>query len=191
VVTNASNCQDSATVELLQRPPLEIELVDSGVALCGISNGYLEVDASGGSGGYVYQWEDGYGALLTEIHSGTYNLIVTDALGCEQVASYDLICFDEIPIEETQIITPNNDGLNDVLYLENLYLYPQHRIRVYNRWGALVYEASPYENNWQGTWEANGSGEVLPSATYYFLIETEPQDALVFRGFVEIQNEVR
>ncbi|MDA7743651.1 gliding motility-associated C-terminal domain-containing protein [Flavobacteriales bacterium] len=191
VVTNASNCQDSATVELHQRPPLEIELLDSGVALCGVSNGYLEVDASGGSGGYVYQWENGFGALLTEIYSGTYNLIVTDALGCEQFASYDLICFDEIPIEETQIITPNNDGLNDALYLENLYLYPQHRIRIYNRWGALVYEASPYENNWQGTWEANGSGEALPSATYYFLIETEHQDALVFRGFVEIHNEAR
>lgn len=191
LITNASNCQDSATVELHQRLPLEIELVDSGVALCGVSNGYLEVVASGGSGGYEYQWENGYGSLLTEINSGTYNLIVTDALGCEQLASYDLICFDEIPIMETQIITPNYDGLNDALYLENLYLYPQHRLRIYNRWGALVYEASPYENDWQGTWEANGSGEALPSATYYFLIETELQEALVFRGFVEIHNEAR
>ena len=77
------------------------------------------------------------------------------------------------------------------LFLEDLYLYPQHRIRVFNRWGTLVYEASPYQNDWQGTWEANGSGEPLPSATYYFLIETQRTNPEVFRGFIEIQNEAR
>ena len=191
VVTNESNCQDSATVEMFERLPLEIELIDSGPSLCGEANGFIEVQANGGMEEYVYQWDNSSDQLLWGVGAGLHEITVTDAYGCVSSAIFELECFDEIPVGVNQIITPNNDGLNDALFLDDLYLYPQHRIRVFNRWGTLVYEASPYQNDWQGTWEANGSGEPLPSATYYFLIETQPTNPEVFRGFIEIQNEAR
>ena len=191
IVTNASNCRDSVTVEMLENPLLQVELIDFGDALCGESNGFLEVLASGGAGGYNYQWDNAFGELLWGVSSGSYELVVTDFNDCQVNESYNVECRDEIPVGVSQVITPNGDGLNDVLYLEDLYLYPEHRIRVYNRWGTLVYESSPYQNDWQGTWEVNGSGAPLPSATYYYLVESASNDPLVFRGFVEIQNEQR
>jgi gliding motility-associated-like protein len=44
------------------------------------------------------------------------------------------------------VITPNGDEQNDDLNFENLKLYPVNTLRIYNRWGRLVYET----NNYQG-----------------------------------------
>ena len=192
VVTNASNCQDSASFVLEPVLPIEVTLVDSGASICGASNGFIEVIASGGYGEFTYDWEGASGALLWAIPSGTYPVTVTDAYGCEVTQSYSIECSEDIPIGINQLLTPNGDGKNDLWVLEDLYLYPNHSVKVYNRWGELVYEASPYLNDWAGTWETgNGDGSILPSATYYYLFDPGLSTAEPSHGFLEIQNEGR
>jgi gliding motility-associated-like protein len=64
-------------------------------------------------------------------------------------------------------ITPNGDGKNDVLDLAEVQYKDACRLIVYNRWGAEVYRADPYRNDWGGT---NQDGELLPAGTYYFYL---------------------
>jgi gliding motility-associated-like protein len=59
------------------------------------------------------------------------------------------------------IITPNNDGYNDVFVIGGTNFYDNVELKVYNRWGGLVYEDADYQNDW----EADG----LESGTYYFI----------------------
>ena len=192
VVTNASNCIDSTEIELVEMPKLSLELVDFGPAICGMSNGFLEVFAQGGDGVLDYNWGGGNSLYYQGIASGSYPIAITDGLGCALDTTLELVCLDEIPVQVNQLITPNGDGFNDAWYLGDLYPYPNHRVQIFNRWGSLVFEASPYLNDWKGTWEAaGGNGAPLPSATYYYLFETGLDQPKMFRGFIEIQNEAR
>jgi gliding motility-associated-like protein len=192
VVTNASNCQDSSSFILEPVLPIEVELLDSGASICGASNGFIEVGASGGYGGFEYDWSGNTGPLLWAIPSGSYPVTVTDAYGCSVTATFSIDCAEDIPIGINQLLTPNGDGKNDRWILEDLYLYPNHSVKVFNRWGVLVYEAAPYLNDWAGTWEAgNGDGSVLPSASYYYFFDPGLSTAEPSRGFIEIQNEGR
>jgi gliding motility-associated-like protein len=45
-------------------------------------------------------------------------------------------------------------------------------LKVFNRWGNLVYEQDNYKNNWDGTSNKgiNGNG-VLPDGTYFYIID--------------------
>ena len=58
-------------------------------------------------------------------------------------------------------------------------------MQVFNRWGNLVFSASPYNNDWNGRQE--GSSEAMPAATYFYLIETNKKSQEPFKGFLEIQ----
>jgi gliding motility-associated-like protein len=191
-VINASNCEDSVYVELQDFAPLTVNLVDIGSTLCGSAYGFIEVVASGGQEGYSYYW-GGFetDAYIGPIAEGVYQVTVEDAGGCAATASYEVECLDYIPVEVSQLITPNGDGLNDYWDITNLHVYPEHQVKVYNRWGTLVFEARPYLNDWLGTWEQGGNGSPLPSATYYYVVETNYGEGKLLRGAVEIQNEGR
>jgi gliding motility-associated-like protein len=72
----------------------------------------------------------------------------------------------------TNVITPNGDGVNDVLTILNFdgtAPTNQSTIVIYNQWGDVVHRATPYINNWNGTFNDNP----LPDGTYYFIFKRD------------------
>jgi gliding motility-associated-like protein len=67
------------------------------------------------------------------------------------------------------LFTPNSDGFNDFWEIPDLESYGKCDVRVYNRWGKLVFSSRDYHNEWDGT----SGGVNLPSAAYYFIIKSE------------------
>jgi len=90
--------------------------------------------------------------------------------------TYEDICF--IPT----IITPNGDQTNDRLRIPCLEneAYPQNSLIIFNQWGDKVFEAAPYKNDWEGTWQ-NASGKNLPDGTYFYNFKRD-QDSQVVKG---------
>ena len=43
-------------------------------------------------------------------------------------------------------------------------------IRIFNRWGNLLYEEKPYLNQWDGI---NNNGSLLNNGTYYYILTNE------------------
>jgi gliding motility-associated-like protein len=86
---------------------------------------------------------------------------------------------------EPIIITPNGDGLNDVLLFEGLDLFPNNNLTVVNRWGQQVYYAKPYKNDWAGT---NQAGQDLPDGTYFYSVNFELADRKVQWGSITIRR---
>lgn len=66
--------------------------------------------------------------------------------------------------------SPNSDGYNDQYVILNVLNYPTNTFKVFNRWGEMVYYASPYKNEWNGkTNQANSMlGEDCSPGVYYF-----------------------
>lgn len=78
------------------------------------------------------------------------------------------------------LFTPNNDGFNDYWEIPDLVTFGKCEVKVYNRWGKLVFHSNDYHNEWDGT----SNGEQLPSAAYYYIIKTE--NAGTINGTVNI-----
>jgi gliding motility-associated-like protein len=67
------------------------------------------------------------------------------------------------------LFTPNNDGINDLWEIPEIDTYGRCDVKVFNRWGKMVYSSTSYNNDWDG----NSNGSELPEAAYYFIISTE------------------
>ena len=74
-------------------------------------------------------------------------------------------------------VSPDGDGMNDYLIIDNIEHFPENNVTIYNRWGRKVYETKSYNsknNVFVGVAEGNGivgSGEKLPTGTYYYVVE--------------------
>ena len=74
-------------------------------------------------------------------------------------------------------VSPDGDGINDYLMIDNIEHFPENQVILYNRWGRKVYETKNYNsknNVFVGVAEGNGivgSGEKLPAGTYYYVVE--------------------
>ncbi len=82
-------------------------------------------------------------------------------------------------IEIFNVLTPNGDGIHDVLKINGLDPYPNNTIRIYNRWGVLVYVTKSYNtvgNVFDGTSEGRVTVDQenkLPVGTYFYVLEFE------------------
>jgi gliding motility-associated-like protein len=123
------------------------------------------------------------GNYITIIREGTLTVVASQpgdhnwnsALSVTQSVT-TLPTFDNV----TSLFTPNNDGMNDYWYLPGLFEMGRVHVKVYNRFGKMVYESSSYENNWDGTW----NGKPLPAGSYYYLINSSVRGMI--KGTVNI-----
>ncbi|RDY57681.1 Ig-like domain-containing protein [Flagellimonas nanhaiensis] len=83
------------------------------------------------------------------------------------------------PIDVINVITPNGDGVHDVLTINHLENYPNNTVKIYNRWGVLVYVTKAYNTNgnvFDGTSQGRvtvDSDNKLPVGTYFYIIDYE------------------
>ncbi len=95
----------------------------------------------------------------------TYTLLVTTFAGCTAQASVIVDVINNIDIINT--FTPNNDGVNDTWRIPSLAYFPGCTVKVYNRYGNLVFNSVNYSVAWDGSY----NNSALPDGTYYYIID--------------------
>lgn len=121
---------------------------------------------------YTYEWDNGEidaEITVTPEESTTYTVTVTDDLGCTAIA--DVFVFVRMPkCDETDVFipnafTPNEDNVNDVLFVRSNFLEELELI-IFNRWGEEVFRTNDINTGWDGKY--NGE-ELSPDVfAYYF-----------------------
>lgn len=156
-------------------------IANAGIDITIIEGHSSQLNATGGG---TYIWTPSTGLSDTTISSPvvspmvttTYYVTVTSDEGC---TSIDSVIVTVIPtIRFPDGITPNGDGKNDTWVIDYIDEYPDHVVEIYNRWGELLYRATNYQNDWDGTY----NGENLPVGTYYFVIELNDGKTKPFTG---------
>jgi gliding motility-associated-like protein len=148
-----------------------------------------------GNGGQSYIWYHENGDIIGSGNSVYVQLIRDETF---KIVAYNLACSDEdtvrILVDKClkditgpipQIISPNNDGANDFWIIPDIDYFTQNKVVIYNRWGNVVLEASPYINNWQGV---NEKGADLPDGTYYYVVNINNAENKVYNGFVVVHR---
>jgi subtilisin-like proprotein convertase family protein len=131
---------------------------------------------------------------IPSVFPTVYHVQVTDA-ACNFQDYYDFIVgADPCDVLIPNIFTPNgaiNAGditfENNTFYIEGLFYpgtyterFPGSTLKIYNRWGTLVYESDSYRNDWTGADQSEG--------TYYyvFMQNFESQEPKFFEGYITL-----
>ena len=161
-------CYGNGLLNLIVKPFPSLQ--DQTVIVCQadfpvyINTGLSNADVSN----YNYLWSTNQ--TSSEIYvtqPGVYNVTISDPiLNCEDSIT---ITVNDIIIDISDSFTPNGDGYNDTWFIDNIWLYPNAEIRVYNRWGNKVFTTTGYNNDWKGESTEGGSG-TLPAGSYYYIV---------------------
>ena len=104
-VTDLYNCVDTVSIELTDPPELNTEIVFADTVDCSNpSSGFIDLEATGGTGGLVYFWNNG--AVVqdpTGLEAGLYSVSVTDQNGCIAENSAEIIGDFDLPLIATSV----------------------------------------------------------------------------------------
>ena len=78
--------------------------------------------------------------------------------------------------------SPNGDGINDTFTIEGIEDFPNNELKIFNRWGNIVFEQKGYKGQWDGTW----NNQLLPDGTYFYLLDDGA--GTQYSGFLQIRR---
>ncbi|WP_443937125.1 YDG domain-containing protein [Pedobacter sp. MW01-1-1] len=129
------------------------------------------------SGALTYQWSNASGiiggqngATLTvrPSQNTTYTVTGFNQYGRSSVQTFNLeVRADFQALSIMNVVTPNGDGKNDYWIVENIDMYPNNMVKIFNSAGRALFEMRGYNNTWGGTY----NGEFLPEGSYYYIID--------------------
>ena len=109
-----------------------------------------------------------------------YTLQATSNKGCGTATDDVLIkVFKNIFIPNA--FTPNGDGINDEWKIETLEAYPNAGIKVFNRFGEIVFDNNGINKSWDGKFK----GVLLSAGAYVYIIDLKNNSPLI-KGVVFI-----
>jgi gliding motility-associated-like protein len=89
----------------------------------------------------------------------------------------------------SKAITPNGDQWNEYFEVTGIETCGfVIDVKIFNRWGALIYESGNYQNNWSGTASkaSVGNSNSVPTGTYYYILNLKNSGFKPFTGYVYI-----
>jgi len=197
-VTDVNGCENQADFTITQPDTLQVILTSPIILLPDFNiseyqgeDGSIDGQVSGGTQPYLYSWAPDLEGpedtifTITGLTAETYCLEVTDANGCVSGQCIELV--------EPQTLTlpngasPNGDGLNDGLIIQGLEAFPDNAVKVFNRWGDVVFEQTDYANS--DPWRGEGTNGDVPDGTY-FVILTVSEDGgdRQLSGYLELRR---
>jgi gliding motility-associated-like protein len=174
-VTDANGCSASASSTLAVSGGLTVEITPPNATLSAGESVVLTASVQGLTSGVTYTWTPATGLSCTDCASPTaspsvtttYTVSAETADGCqgsEQVT---------ITIEEDcgeyfmpTIFSPNGDLNNDELCLLGNCISSMD-LKIYNRWGELVFQSSNQNDCWDGTFK----GAALNPASFVYVLK--------------------
>ena len=95
-------------------------------------------------------------------------------------------CQNGIIMKDKYGFSPNGDGINETWVIEDIALYPNNMVRIYNRSGKVVYQMKGYNNTFNGLSNTINSSKKLPVGAYYFTIEFNTPNSKPAKGWIYI-----
>jgi gliding motility-associated-like protein len=152
-------------------------------ASCPDSNdGSINLTITGGSSPFNVLWSDGLaGQNRSGIIPGTYTAVVTDKNNCGETIVVNVeFTFTFGCLVIPQVITPNNDGFNDEWRIKNIDLYPNAEVRIFSRWGKMIFSSKNLSDN---PWDGTIGGKSAPTDSYHYILYlndgSEPRSGVI------------
>jgi len=129
--------------------------------------GYAQYGGSA-AGFYSAEWQFINGTPVSMAQSNDRNYLADSAA----VANYNIATPNNGDPLVHSAVSPNGDGVNDVLTIDNITSYPDNKIMVMSTGGTKVFESSGYDNTTK-TFDGHSSvtGIMVPQGTYFYVLQ--------------------
>lgn len=182
-VVDTKGCTDSIEVTIEEPTPITMTFEHDPVSCEDQVDGVAYSYAEGGNGGFTYLWSNGATDDINDgLASQMYTLVVTDVLGCTGTDSVFITKNDIGCIDPVNAFSPNDDLYNDTWVIDNMELYPDAEIKIFNKWGTIVHTQKGIYEPWDGTINDNPG----PSEVYYWIITLNYLDRAPLKGNITI-----
>ena len=199
-ITDANFCTDTLHLWVPVVNPMNPFMSSVGVICKDDNSGQARVFVQEGTPPFVFYWETG-GALFSQeddilvidsfssisgLFPGVYAVEIIDDMGCIIKDSIEVKSNPNICLTIYKAFSPNDDATHEFWEIENIHLYPEAVVSVYDRNGRQVFRRRNYINSEEVAFGGNDiNGQPLPSSTYYYVIDLENGDD-VFKGTLTI-----
>lgn len=137
---------------------------------------------STGAVSYIWTFGDGNNSIeVNPVHqyimTGTYHVCLEarNQYGCKDTVCKDVPA-DVIPLADLPTaFSPNNDGSNEILFVRGGAIQTMD-LKIYNRWGELVFESTQQDHGWDGTYK----GKPQEMDAYGFVLNVTFIDGTTF-----------
>ncbi len=161
-MTNGSGCTWSDTV-LIKDKPFPPVYLGRDTLICETEQLILSPKIS--QTGLSYLWQDGStGKSLAVKQAGTYHVKVFD--NCTVKRDTIVVSFKTCPMGVPNAFSPNGDRFNQVFRAKYGVNVSKYEMRIYNRFGQLIFHTTDQLKGWDGTF----NGRPLPSTTYVWTV---------------------
>lgn len=110
-----------------------------------------------------------YMHMLSESLAGCYAVTAVDSFNNESGFSV-IACVDNcIDYTLPNVFTPNGDGINDIFRPSTYSFVERVDMKIYNRWGMLVFKTEDPDINWDG--KRMNTDELVPPGAYYYVCD--------------------
>ena len=145
---------------------------------------------------------DGTVSVLAGTDPGTYTIEYTicenaDPTNCDTATVTVLVSeiITSFKIEVNQMVTPNNDGRNDFLFIRDVEFAKNNTLKIFNRWGIAVFEGANY-NNQNNVFDGRSRGrstmsvnDYLPAGVYFYIFEYDlDQERITDSGYLYVSK---
>ncbi|MFC3160899.1 gliding motility-associated C-terminal domain-containing protein [Chryseobacterium arachidis] len=151
-----------------------------------ITNNSFTVNVAGGTGPYKYSidginWQDSN--VFTNIPRGDCQVFIKDIYDC------DPIHITIVVPNLVNVITPNGDGINDVIDYSALGSKQNLIFNIFDRYGTKIFQADKFSNY---KWDGTITGKKVPTGTYWYSVswnENDKKNTLFkYSGWVMVKN---
>ena len=138
----------------------------------------MEIVNNGGIDGVTIN-ADGQITIPKGAPSGTYTIeykVKSNAYGVEKIGKVTVTITNDADLEFYNAISTDEGSQNNGFIIKNIDLYPNNNLKIFNRYGVLVYEKDGYTNTDPFKGISTGRATVnkdskLPQGTYYYVLE--------------------
>ncbi|MDD2385542.1 MAG: gliding motility-associated C-terminal domain-containing protein [Bacteroidales bacterium] len=170
LVTDANDCIIDTIASIFEPSAIDATYTYTRPTCIGNNNGSIEINVIGGTSPYLFSWNGGASPVnyLDGLTQGTYLVTITDANQCiYELRSVMIEDIDEDCIKIPNAFTPNTDGINDTWIIENIEMFPDAYINVFNRWGQQLFAGRGNSEPWNGTY----NGKFVPTGSYIYTVD--------------------
>lgn len=123
-----------------------------------------------------------FNPTVTPPSSTPYMLYVSDVNSCINIDTVMItVILPDFRGVVTNYFSPDGDNINDTWYIEDIQMYKNNEVSVYNIYGNEVFSKQGYQNDWKGTY----NGADLPDGTYYYVLKFSDSN-VIRKGSIDI-----
>lgn len=175
-LTSINGCSLIQTVKVSAAESLKITNIE-------VTGNTATIFVIGGNPPYEYALDKGNyqsSNIFTNIPRGLHKISVKDSSNCEIIEKEFLV------INLINIITPNNDGKNDILDYSDLKIKKNVSISIYDRFANPVFRSKN-----EFVWNGKSNGRPLPTGNYWYIlnwIEPDTDLPVSYQGWILLKN---